>query len=94
MKHHTPGPLTARKSSNNARWVVETSKGALIADFFNVHSEGNAMLFAAAPDMAVALQEIANSVALVLPSMPKKLQPGFAEIARVARAALVRAGVQ
>ena len=42
--------------------------------------DANARFIAAGPDMERGLIEIRNSIAFVLPSLPKKLQPGMQAI--------------
>lgn len=91
---HTPGPWKAEGSERTLASWVKGADGKRVCTMRESEQDWpNARLIAAAPDLLVALERIANSVTIVLTAQafPQKLRPGMHAIVDEARAALSRA---
>lgn len=98
---YTRGPWTISHRREDGKFVIECEteiRGKVVPGIMGIVAtvgyEPNAILIEAAPDMANALETLADTVAFILSAVLKKLQPGFAEIERVARTALRKAGIE
>ena len=99
MSKHTPGPWEAAKSREEADpWGIRSDDGYWLASIIDsasepmgAHSEVNARLMAAAPDLLLALREIAADYADRFDMNCPSTNPGIKYVVEQARAAIAKA---